>query len=159
MSNLSKTKYNVDTEKIEKRTYDGIVFASVLEMKYYRDVVLPMMESGDIVDYALQKKYILQDGFEHDGVKVRPITYDADFWLKYSDEHEEVIDVKGCPDTTAKLKRKMFWYRYPNLPYLWVTYVKKYGGWGLYDEYKKMRIIEKRAKGGKNSGDQAEEER
>ena len=56
---MERTKFNVDKDK-EKRTCNGIVFDSVLEMKYYRDVVIPKKESGEITHYELQKKYILQ---------------------------------------------------------------------------------------------------
>ena len=77
---INRTKFNVDKDT-EKRTYNGITFDSVMEMKYYRDVVLPQEESGEITHYELQKKYILQDGFEHDGKKILPIIYVADFIL------------------------------------------------------------------------------
>ena len=53
-----RTKYNVG-KKTYDRTYDGIVFDSAIEMKYYRDVILPAVKSGDIVHYEMQKKYIL----------------------------------------------------------------------------------------------------
>lgn len=142
---MKRTKFNVDKDK-EKRTCNGIVFDSVLEMKYYRDVVLPKKESGEIFYYELQKKYILQNGFERDGKKVLPITYVADFYIEYSDGRSEVIDIKGCPDTTAKLKRKLFWHRYPNTDYLWITYIKKYGGWGNYDDFNRLRKEAKRKK-------------
>ena len=115
------------------------MFDSVLEMKFYRDVILPRVESGEIIYYELQKKYILQDGFEHDGKRVLPITYVADFYIEYSDGRIEVIDIKGCPDTTAKIKRKLFWYKYPDIDYQWITYVKKFGGWGCYDEFNRLR--------------------
>lgn len=120
------------------------MFDSVLEMKFYRDVILPKMESGEIIYYELQKKYILQDGFEHDGKRVLPITYIADFYIEYSDGRIEVIDIKGCPDTTAKIKRKLFWYKYPDINYQWKTYVKKFGGWGCYDEFNRLRREAKR---------------
>ncbi|MDO5546935.1 MAG: DUF1064 domain-containing protein [Eubacteriales bacterium] len=135
---IARTKFNVDKDT-EKRTCDGIVFDSILEMKFYRDVVLPKKESGEITYYELQKKYILQDGFERNGKKVLPITYIADFYIEYSDGRVEVIDIKGCPDTTAKLKRKLFWYKYPDIDYQWITYVKKFGGWGNYDDFNKLR--------------------
>lgn len=135
---ITRTKFNINKDT-EKRICNGIVFDSVLEMKYYRDVVLPKKESGEITNYELQKKYILQDGFEHDGREVLPITYIADFYIEYADGHTEVIDIKGCPDTTAKIKRKLFWFRYPNIDYLWITYIKKFGGWGNYDDYNKLR--------------------
>lgn len=135
---MKRSKFNVDGDTA-KRTYDGIVFDSLLEMKYYRDVVLPGVESGEIVNYELQKKYILQDGFTRNGKRVLPITYIADFYIEYSDGHAVVIDIKGCPDTTAKIKRKLFWNRYPDIDYEWISYVKKFGGWGSYDEFVKLR--------------------
>ena len=55
----NRTKYNVD-KQTARRTYNGIVFDSELEMKYYRDVILPQVGSGSIVDYELQKSYELQ---------------------------------------------------------------------------------------------------
>ena len=138
MIGIDRTKFNVDKDK-EKRTCNDIVFDSVLEMKYYRDVVLPKVESGEIKYFELQKKYILQEGFEHNGKRVLPIIYIADFYIEYSNGKSVVIDIKGCPDTTAKIKRKLFWYRYPDIDYQWITYVKKFGGWGNYDEYNKLR--------------------
>lgn len=141
---LERTKYNVDKDT-QKRTCDGIVFDSVLEMRYYRDVLRPLVESGDVVEYELQKPYELQPKFTHDGKTVRAITYVADFFIRYKDGHEEVIDTKGMPDTTAKLKRKMFWYKYPDVQYQWVTYVEKYGGWNTYEYVKKQRALNKLA--------------
>lgn len=145
MINIARTKFNVGKD-IEKRTCNGIVFDSVLEMKYFRDVVLPKMESGEITKYELQKKYILQDGFEYNGKKILPITYVADFYIEYSDGRVEVIDIKGCPDKTAKIKRKLFYYKYPNINYLWISYIKKFGGWGNYDDFDKLRREQKREK-------------
>lgn len=58
---------------------DGIIFDSELEMRYYRDVIKPKYLSGEISYYELQKKYILQEKFEHNGKSVLPITYVADF--------------------------------------------------------------------------------
>lgn len=140
---INRTKFNVDKDT-EKRTYNGITFDSVMEMKYYRDVVLPQEESGEITHYELQKKYILQDGFEHDGKKILPIIYVADFYIEYADGRSTVIDIKGCPDTTAKIKRKLFWNRYRDTDYQWVTYIKKFGGWGNYDEFNRLRREAKR---------------
>lgn len=140
---MERSKYNVDKDT-EKRTYNGIVFDSVLEMRYYRDIILPGVESGNVKKYELQKKYVLIDGFQRNGKRVLPITYVADFYVEYADGHIQVVDIKGMPDTTAKLKRKLFWYVYPDIDYVWITYVKKYGGWGLYDDFAKRRRDEKR---------------
>lgn len=74
---MARTKFNVDKDK-SKRTYNGIVFDSVLEMKYYRDVICPKVESGDITDVKLQVKYELQPKFIHDNKTVQAINYVAD---------------------------------------------------------------------------------
>jgi len=104
------------------------------------------VESGDIVHYELQKPYELQPKFVHNGLNVRPITYVADFFIVYKDGSEVVIDTKGCPDSVALLKRKLFWYHYPTVDYIWMTCVKKFGGWITYEECKKLRKEEKKRK-------------
>lgn len=142
---MARTKFNVDKDA-EKRTHDGIVFDSILEMKYYRDVLCPLVESGDVVDYELQKPYELQPKFIHDNKTVQPINYVADFFIRYRDGQEEVIDTKGCPDQTALLKRKLFWYKYPDVCYKWICYSKIDGGWCDYEFVKKQRAERKRAK-------------
>lgn len=135
---IERSKYNVGSDRA-KRTYDGIVFDSVMEMQYYRDVVLPLVRSGDISRCELQKEYTLQPKYIHDGKTVRPITYVADFYIEYSDGRIEVIDTKGCADSVAKIKKKMFMYLYPDVPYRWITYVKKWGGWRDYDDIRQLR--------------------
>lgn len=152
---MTRSKFNVDKDK-EKRSYDGIVFDSKLEMEYYRDVLCPKVESGEVTYYELQKYYELQQGFSRNGKKVLPIIYKADFYIEYADGRIEVIDIKGCPDSVAKLKRKMFWLKYPELDYIWLTHSKKWGGWLSYDECKELRKKAKQnrnsIKGGSNSG-------
>ena len=145
MIKITRSKFNVDKDK-SKRTHNGIVFDSVLEMKYYRDVLCPAVESGDVVSYELQKPYELQPKFRHDEKSVQSIKYVADFFIVYKDGHEEVIDTKGCPDSVALLKRKLFWYKFPDVDYKWVTWVKKFGGWIDYEEYKRLKREEKRSK-------------
>lgn len=142
---MERSKFNVSKD-VEKRTYDGIVFDSAMEMKYYRDVLCPLEKSGDIVYCELQKPYELQPKFVHDGKTVQSVKYVADFYVKYKDGHEEVIDIKGCPDSVAILKRKLFWYNYPTVQYKWITYVKKFGGWIDYEYAKKQRALNKKQK-------------
>lgn len=72
----------------------------------------------------------------------------ADFYLIYSDGHCEVIDVKGMADVSAKLKRKLFWYVYPDLSYRWVSYSQKDGGWVDYDVLQQIRKDRKKASRG-----------
>lgn len=130
----------------EKRTCDGIVFDSVLEMRYYRDVLCPLVESGDVVEYELQKPYELQPKFTHDGRVVHAITYVADFFMKFRDGTEKIVDTKGCPDSVALIKRKLFWYHYPDVDYSWMCYSKIDGGWCTYEYVKKQRAARKLAK-------------
>ena len=123
---MARTKFNVDKD-VNGRSIDGIVFDSALELRYYRDVLLPLVESGDVVEYELQKPYELQPKFVHDGRTVQAIKYVADFYIKYADGHEEVIDIKGFADATALLKRKLFWYTFPEADYKWISWSLKDG--------------------------------
>lgn len=139
-----KTKYQVNKD-ISNRTYDNIVFDSKLEMTYYRDIILPMYDKGIIKSFELQKEYILQPGFIRDGKKVLPIKYVADFVVNYEDGHTEVIDTKGFPDHVAPMKRKMFWYLFPELELKWMAYTK-IDGWCTYEELQKKRKERKKIK-------------
>lgn len=114
--------------------YEDIVFDSALEMRYYRDVILPHVKDGTITCLERQKRYVLQPTFFNNGKKVQPIVYKADFYVVDKDGKETVIDIKGCPDAAALLKRKLFWYVYPNLNYIWIGYSKADGGWCLYED-------------------------
>ena len=140
-----KSKYNVDLTA-EKRTYNGIVFASVLEMRFYRDVVKDLLSSGKISAADMQKVYVLQEGFVYRGKKVPPITYKADFVFYMADGKEIVIDTKGCPDDAARIKRKLFWWVYPNIDYYWVGYSKIDGGWVPWETIQKGRSQRRREK-------------
>ena len=144
---MRQSKFNVSGDKT-KRTYQGIVFDSEMEMNYYVDVVLKGLESGEILSCERQKRYVLQPKFTRStGEKIRAVYYDADFFLVYADGRRQVIDVKGHAEKDAVLKRKMFWYAYPEIPYDWVTYSEKYFcGWGLYDELKRLRGLQKKKK-------------
>lgn len=142
---MARTKFNVDKD-VDGRTFDGVVFDSALELRYYRDVLLPLVESGDVVEYELQKPYELQPKFVHDGRTVQAIKYVADFYIKYADGHEEVIDIKGFADATALLKRKLFWYTFPELNYIWLTYSRPDNGWIEYEDLKKARAARKKEK-------------
>jgi len=140
-----RSKFNVDGDK-QKRTHNGIIFDSAMEMKYYRDVVLPQVESGGIRSFELQKAYELQPKFTYGNRTVLPIVYVADFYIEYSDGRQEVVEVKGCPDSLALTKRKMFWYVYPNITYTWVCFSKVDGGWCDYEYVKAARSRRRKEK-------------
>ena len=142
---MARSKFNVSKDT-SKRTYDGIVFDSELEMKYYRDVVLPMLQSGEIISYELQKPYELQPKFISNGKSIQSIKYVADFFIVYKDGHSEIIDTKGCPDSVAILKRKLFMYQFPNINYQWICFSKIDGGWRDFDYVKKKRAERRKLK-------------
>lgn len=77
---------------------------------------------------------------------IRAITYVADFVITYADGHQVVIDIKGMPDATAKLKRKLFHYKFPDVDYQWIAYSRQDGGWITYEtlvQKRKERKLEK----------------
>jgi hypothetical protein len=124
MYKRKKSKYNA------KKTYiDGFKFDSKVESKYYL-YLKDRKAKGEIKDFELQPSFTLQDKFKtKDGKTIRSITYIADFKVVHNDGSIEIIDVKGDATDVAKIKRKMFLLRYPDLPLLWVVYDK---GWVDY---------------------------
>ncbi len=142
---MRQSKYNVGKDA-EKRTCDGIVFDSAMEMKYYRDVVLPGLADGTIMKVERQKEYELQPKFRRDGMLVRAITYVADFYIEYSDGTSVVIDIKGFADSVATLKRKLFWAKYPEIDYRWLSLSIQDGGWVEWDDLQKYRRERKKQK-------------
>jgi len=140
---MTRSKYNVSSEK-DQRMCDDIVFDSQVEMRFYRDFVIPKFNNGEITHYELQKPYVLQPPFSHNGSKIKPITYVADFYIEWADGSSEVIDIKGFPDSVSKIKRKMMWYMYPDVKFNWYTYSKIDGGFCTYEYVSQQRKIRKR---------------
>ena len=142
---MKKTKYNVDTAA-DRRTYQGIPFASILEMQFYRDVVPPLLSSGRVAAVEIQVPFLLQEAFTHEDKKIPAITYVADFVFRLPDGRMVVIDTKGCPDEAARLKRKLFWWHYPEIPFYWVGHSKIDGGWVPWEAIQKGRAQRRKEK-------------
>lgn len=144
--NQKKSKFNVKNDKksIEKRTFNGIIFDSDMERKYYTDVLLPAKERGEVVSIELQPKFMLQDSYVKYGRKILPIYYVADFQVVYRDGSEVTIDIKGLVPEVAKIKRKIWDCVYPNKILKWITLSIKYGGWIDCSELQRLRRIDKR---------------
>lgn len=140
-----RNKYNVKKDATD-RTYGDTVFDSSVEMKFYRDVVIPRLQDKTIVRCERQKRYTLQPQYTHNGKKILPIEYKADFYIVDAAGKETVIDIKGFPDAVALLKRKMFWYLYPNIEYVWVSYSRTDGGWCTYEKILEGRRQRKKMK-------------
>ena len=108
---MSYNKYNN-----KKTIVDGIKFDSEMESHYYI-YLKHLKEIGEVVDFILQPTYLLQEGFNLNGKRIRAITYKADFKVIYKDGHEEVIDVKGKLTEEFKIKRKMLLYKYKDITF------------------------------------------
>ena len=143
-----RSKFNIDQTNKGKlnRTYNNITFDSELEMKYYRDVIQVGLQDGTIKDCQLQVKYELQPKYKYQGANILAINYVADFVVTYSDDSVIIWDTKGLADATAKLKKKLFHYRYPDIDYRWVGWSGIDGGWLEYKDIEKARAKRKKEK-------------
>lgn len=135
----------------KKVVIDGITFDSQIEGEYYE--YLKNLEKGGKIHYLqCHPSYMLQGKAERHGKPYKAVLYVADF--EYFDEEERinvVIDVKGYATETAKLKRKLFVYNYPEYKLKWIAKSAKYSktGWIDYDELQRLR---RKARRERNNG-------
>lgn len=132
------SKYNA--KKVE---YKGIVFDSKVECEYYQ-YLEKKMNGVTYNRIEIQPRYELIPKFGNQ----RKTEYIADFALYLDNDLIEVIDVKGMATTTAKLKAKLFRYKYPEVKLTWICKEPKYTGleWIEYEELIKVRRKRKREK-------------
>ena len=99
------SKYNVDNSALGKlkRTFDGILFDSLLECRFYKEVIIPKIRSGEILSVNRQVKYELLPLFVYNNRKIQGVNYISDFDISYSNGNFEVIDVKGFVKPIDKL--------------------------------------------------------
>lgn len=140
-----RSKYNVDESKKAKknRTVDGIKFASDLEMRFY----LYLLEQKDILYIKLQPEYIIQDPCVYKGKKILKIIYTSDFEVIYKNGQVVIYEVKGFETKEFKIKKKMFYFRYPDLNLKIVSYSGIDGGWIELDQIMRNRKSRKKEKG------------
>lgn len=105
---------------------DGTHFDSAKEAEYYLYLKY-LKRIGQVVDFELQPKYLLQDTLRKNGVTHKKITYTADFKVFYPNGQIQIIDVKGFVTKDFKIKRKLFEQRYPELSLTLIT--KHRGQW------------------------------
>ena len=126
----SRSKYNVDNSPIGKlkRTYQGILFDSQLECRFYKEYLIPKLKKGMIKSIKRQVRYKLLPSFiyVYDGKKQRAIEYISDFDVLYSDNSFMVIDVKGMVKPIDRLKAKLFKYKYPDINFKFAEYTKSH---------------------------------
>lgn len=154
----NRTKFKVSTtakgikdrQSIDYKTGETLTFDSKLERQYYEDIVVSGMNDGTLKDYTLQKKYLLQPSFKYFGKTIREINYVSDFDLYFSNGDFLIVDVKGMATADAKIKAKLFKYRYPDINFKWMSYTQA-TGWIEYDELQKIRRDKKKCSRGKSN--------
>lgn len=130
----------------KKITVDGITFDSIDEFKYYESL-LKRKAKGEILNFELQPKFTLIEGFKKYGKTHRATTYTLDFLIYHLDGTQELIDVKGFSTQQGDLRRKLFDSKFPHLKLTWVARNLKHGdqyGFIDYFELKKLRRENKR---------------
>ena len=107
---------------------DEIDFDSVMEARYYIHL-LQQIQRKIVKSFECQPVFLLQDKFVKFGKTVRPITYVADFLVRYENGAEKAIDVKGRITKDFALKRKLFDFRYRNIELELTQYRVKTQDW------------------------------
>lgn len=96
----------------KKVFYDGILFASGGEANRYAELKI-LEKIGRIENFEIQKKFVLQPGFNCNGKNILPICYFADFVYYDNDLKKTVIeDFKGYETDEFKIKWKMLKFKY-----------------------------------------------
>ena len=132
---MTQNKQKFNAKKIE---YNGIIFDSTVEKNYYIELQ-QKVKNGEIKSFSIQPKYVLQDKFVKYGKKFREICYSPDFMIINNDDSITLVDVKGFSTPASELRKKLFDYKFRDIKLVWLTYVKKHGGWVTVEELKKLR--------------------
>ena len=98
----------------EKTRVDGITFDSKAEAQRYGELKV-LQTAGEVQWFIRQPRFLLQEGFEKDGITFGKIEYIADFLICWADGSITVEDVKGMRTREYRMKRQMFEKRYPTL--------------------------------------------
>jgi len=148
----SKFHVNLTDKGKADRTYKNITYDSLLELKFFKEVVEVGLENGTIIDCKRQVKYELQPKFKHNDKNILAVNYVADYVLTYAKDDSGnnpviVFDIKGgMVDPIAKLKKKMFHYKYPEIDYRWMNHCTLDGGWQEYSIIEKGQKDRKKVK-------------
>ena len=133
-----KSKYGAYKAKI-----DDYVFDSVMEARFY--VYLLKQQKDNIISkIERQVKFELQPSFINAlGKKEVAINYIADFVI-YVEDKPLVIDVKGKETADFKIKKKMFEYKYLDIPFVCVQWCTMTHDWEDLEHIKKMKRLKKK---------------
>lgn len=120
-------------------------------MQYYKEIICVGLKNGTIKKYERQIKYELQPKYKYNNETILSINYVADFVITYTDNSVVVVDVKGLPDSTSKIKKKLFHFKYPDINYIWMGRLIQDGGWLEFKEIEKARKKRKKQKASKTT--------
>lgn len=70
-------------------------FDSLAEERYYFGHVLPLMQSGEIIDCTLHKTFEVIEAVHHNGKVYKNREYTPDFMLTLADSRVRVVEIKG----------------------------------------------------------------
>jgi hypothetical protein len=100
---IRRNKYNVAPK--EDRTFDGIIFSSVKEMDYYKDLKI-LKRAEEIKGFLRQMPIRFQSG----------LTYWVDFMVWENDGRVRFVEVKGKKTRVYIMKQTLLKKEYP-----WIT--------------------------------------
>lgn len=122
-----------------KITVDGIKFDSKDEAKFY-ETLKDRKAKKEILNFELQPKFVLQEGFKKNGKTYKQITYKADFRVYMLDGSSYVVDVKGMLTDVFALKLKLYNARYNEELKLMCRNLKYGNDYGFIDYYELQKI-------------------
>jgi len=128
--------------KAKTKVIDCIKFDSIIEADYYERLKKDVAD-GKILNFDLQPVFELQRKFEMNDKKYQAINYKADFRVYLNNGLIDVIDIKGMATPEAKLKRKMYNYKYL-VPVKWIVWYQSQ--WMDYDKALKIKRERKKAR-------------
>lgn len=91
----------------KKVKYNNLTFDSGLELYFYK-----LLESSNLLEHLkMQEPFELQPSFKWQKSTIRKIEYVSDFYLT---DKKIVIETKGLLEEKAKIKHKIFKFKYPD---------------------------------------------
>ena len=92
-----------------KKCYvDGYKFDSKMECDYYYRLKV-LKDKGEILDFKVHPKFVVQESFKFKGKNIQQITYTPDFQVIKNDGTIDYIDIKGDIKTAEfRIKEKLF---------------------------------------------------
>jgi len=114
----NNTKNNTKSKYSNKKVLiDGITFDSMKEANRYRELKL-LEKVGEISNLVLQPVYVLLNGFEYKGEKIRAIKYIGDFEYREVKTGNKVLeDTKGFKTKDYLIKVKLLKNKYPDIDF------------------------------------------